>query len=454
MQIFPYHVFVCDQQKPEGVPCCSARGSASVIDALRAEVGRQGLTDKVQITVCGSIGLCERGPNIVVYPEGIWYSGVQPSDIPEIVESHFGSGRAVERLLSGEVQAVRAEIETNRARMIGAMKAKEASGALPDPLQQTVRAFQESRTVLTAIELDLFTALGNGGTAAEVALHAGTDGRATEMLLNALVSMGLLTKNDGTFANTPASSRYLAAGGRDDNRAALMHTAHLWLTWSGLTESVRTGTPARRDEMPERGEKWTEAFIAAMHRNASERAGPLVQAVGPESVKRMLDVGGGSGACSIAFARANPDLSSEVLDLATVTPICERYVSEAQMSHRVKTRIGDLRTGNLGEDYDLVLVSAICHMLSPQENQNLIARAWDALSSGGRLVVQDFILNADKTSPKFAALFSLNMLVGTAAGASYSESEYRAWFEGARFKDVRVVRLPGPAGLIIGTKPA
>ena len=75
MQLFQYHVFVCDQQKPEGVPCCSARGGAAVIDALRAEVGRQGLGETVQITMCGSLGLCERGPNMVVYPEGTWYSG-------------------------------------------------------------------------------------------------------------------------------------------------------------------------------------------------------------------------------------------------------------------------------------------------------------------------------------------------------------------------------------------
>src|ERR1022692_3179978 len=89
MQPYRYHVFVCDQQKPEGVPCCSARGSRKVVDALRGEVAAQGLADEVQITPCGSLGLCERGPNMVVYSEGVWYSGVSPNDVPELVRSHF-----------------------------------------------------------------------------------------------------------------------------------------------------------------------------------------------------------------------------------------------------------------------------------------------------------------------------------------------------------------------------
>jgi predicted O-methyltransferase YrrM len=274
------------------------------------------------------------------------------------------------------------------------------------------------------------------------------------MLLNALTAMGLLTKQDDVFTNTPVSARFFAAGSKDDSRAALMHTAHLWATWSGLTESVRSGLPAQREQISDRGEAWTEAFIAAMHRNAWERAAALVQAVGALPVRRMLDVGGGSGAYSIAFAQANPALHSVVLDLATVTPITERYVSSAGLGDRVRTCIGDFRAGSLGENYDLVLISAICHMLSPEENRDLMARAFDALAPGGRVVVQDFLLQPNKAGPRFAALFSLNMLVGTGSGASYSEAEYRAWLDTAHFGDVRVVRLPGPAALVIGTKPA
>ncbi len=102
--------------------------------------------------------------------------------------------------------------------------------------------------------------------------------------------------------------------------------------------------------------------------------------------------------------------------------------------------------------YDLVLLSAICHMFSPEENQQLLERAYKALAPNGRLVISDFILDADKTAPRFAALFSLNMLVGTRAGASYSEPEYTEWMKHAGFAEAKRVRMPGPANLVIGTK--
>ena len=270
------------------------------------------------------------------------------------------------------------------------------------------------------------------------------------MLLNALVAIGLLAKRGDTFENTPVSSRYLMAGGKDDNRAALMHTAHLWLTWSNLTASVRAGTAVGQGD---RGDNWTEAFIAAMHRNASERAGAVVREAGAEKARRVLDIGGGSGAYSIAFAKANPEIQAEVLDLPAVTKIAERHIGAAGVQDRVRTRIGDLRTDHFGHGYDLLFVSAICHMLSPDENADLAKRCFEALALGGRVVIQDFVLDATKTAPKMAAMFALNMLVGTRAGSSYSEPEYVQWLRGAGFSGVQCVRMPGPTALMIGTKP-
>ncbi len=453
MEPFRFHVFLCDQQKPEGVPCCSARNSGKVLDALRHEVHARGLDDEVQITTCGSLGLCEHGPNLVVYPEGIWYSGVQPEDVGELVESHFQAGVPVARLMRTDAAAVHAEIVTNRDKMLRARRARDAAGALPDDLTDRIRAFQESRAILTALELDLFTAVGGGAGAAAVAAGIGADARATEMLLNAAAAMGLLVKQDGTFRNTQATARYFVAGSPDNARPALMHIAHLWSRWSNLTDCVRAGTAVGPQEIADRGQDWTEAFIAAMHRNASERAPQVVQAVGTNGIRRMLDVGGGSGAYSIAFAKADPALTSEILDLAAVAPIAQRHIGKAGVSGRVSTRVGDLRSDPLGQGYDLVFVSAICHMLSPEENGDLLERCHRALASGGRVVIQDFILEPDKTSPKWGALFALNMLVGTRAGSSYSQDEYTRWLDGAGFRDIRRVRLPGPAGLMIASRP-
>jgi len=452
MQPFHYHVFICDQMKPEGVPCCRAKGSAATIEALRKEVAARGLTDEVQITTCGSLGVCERGPNLVVYPEGIWYSGVRPEDVPELVHSHFVEGRVLERLANQNEHALQAEIQSNRAKFMAAQSAKEASGVLPDDLNTTLRGWMESRALLTALELDVFTAVGSGATAAEVAQKISTHPRSTEMLLNALAAMGMLTKQQGIYRTTPVTARYFAEDSKDDARHGLLHTANIWHRWSNLTECVRAGTAVGHQEMADRGDDWTKPFIAAMHRNAAERAPLVVQAVGPAPHDRLLDVGGGSAAYSIAFAKACESLRATVLDVPPVLPIAQGHIHAAGLDDRVDTRAGDLRRDPLGKGYTLILVSAICHMLSPEENQDLLRRCYEALEPRGRVAIQDFILEADKTAPKQAALFALNMLVGTPAGSTYSYDEYSAWLRGAGFQDVREIRLPGPSSLMVGTK--
>lgn len=316
-----------------------------------------------------------------------------------------------------------------------------------DQFAQAARGFQESRVLLTAIELDLFTAVGEDASAGEVAERAGTDPRATEMLLNALVALGALAKTRDRFRNTLASP--------GNQWAALMHTVHLWESWSTLTECVRAGGPRKRSATGDRGHQWITAFIAAMHFYAAERAPAVVDAVGAGGVRRMLDVGGGSGAYSIAFAKANPNLRAVILDLSPVLAIAQGHIKKAGLAKRIKTKPGDLRTDALGKRYDLVFISAICHMLAPEENRDLFRRACKALAPGGRVVVRDFLLNPAKTAPRGAALFSLNMLVGTAGGASYSQRECTAWLREAGLEDVRRIRLADPGSqLMLGTRSA
>jgi predicted O-methyltransferase YrrM len=323
---------------------------------------------------------------------------------------------------------------------------------LLEDLMNRIRAFQESRALLTAVELDLFSAVGQGATAAEAASRLQTDERATEMLMNALTALGMLQKKDGIFRNTPLAAQYFTEGSPDNVRLAMMHSAYLWDRWSTLTECVRTGTSQQPASPGERDQHWTEAFIAAMDRNVVERAPLVIKAVDTNGVRRMLDVGGGSGGYSIAFAKASPELHAEVLDLPAVLPLTGQYIKKSGLSERVKARAGDLRRDEFGRDYDLVFVSAICHMLGPAENQDLFKRCFAALALGGRIVVQDFILKSDKTAPRHAALFALNWLVVTRDGNNYSEDEYSIWLGNAGFRSVRHVLLPGSTGLMVGVK--
>lgn len=304
-------------------------------------------------------------------------------------------------------------------------------------LQARMRAFQESRILLTAVELDLFTAVGSGAAAEEVARTVGTHPRATETLLNALVAIGALSKQGARYFNTPATQEFLVAGSPAYARPALMHTVHLFDSWGTLTSCVRQGTAVRQPGVEAQDPQWTESFIEAMHWRARDDAAALARDARAQDVRRMLDIGGGSGVYSIAFAKANPALRAEVLDLEPVTRIAQRHIRAEGLESRVSTRIGDLTRGEFGSGYDLILLSAICHMLDPQENLDLLRRCFRALAPGGRVLIRDFILEPGKTSPPHAAIFAVNMLVGTKGGSTYTEEEYASWLRGAGFAEVR-----------------
>jgi 2-polyprenyl-3-methyl-5-hydroxy-6-metoxy-1,4-benzoquinol methylase len=322
----------------------------------------------------------------------------------------------------------------------------------PDSIRETAIAFQRGRVLLTAYELDLFTVLGEKNRSAiEVAKALGTAERATDRLMNTLCAMGLLEKKEGKFSNTPLSSKFLVKG-KPDFMAGLMHTVHLWDTWSTLTQAVRHGRSVVARPIDERGEKWLTAFIAAMHERARRHAPALVPLLNLSGVSRVLDVGGGSGAYAMAFVRAREGISATVFDLPNVVPLTQGYIAEEGLSDRVETVVGDYNVDELGSGFDLVFLSAIIHSNSPEQNRSLIRKCSKALIPQGQVVVQDFIVDEDRTSPAFGALFALNMLVGTEAGDTFTESEVRAWMEEAGLSGV--VRKDTDFGttLIIGRK--
>ena len=448
MEPFRFHLSVCAQQKPEGVPSCPANGSAAVLAALDREILACGLGSDVQVTTCGCMGLCDEGPIVVVYPEGVWYRRVQPSDVPEIAAQHLLGGKPVDRLVWNDAPSMKAMSVEHGKKFREAIAARERSGLLSDHLEQMIRGFMPSRCILTALELDIFTAVAEGANAEAIGARVHANPRALGMLLNALVALGLLSKNGDEYKCMPESARFFVQGSKDNHRDGLLHTANIWHRWSTLTDAVRRGTciPIEVAGSPE----WTRNFIAGMQRNAKTRAPLVVKAVGAAGAHRILDLGGGSGAYSIAFAKASPDVHCEILDLPEVVPLTAEFVNRAGVSAQVSLRAGDMLHDQLGSGFDIIMLNAICHMFSEEQNLELFRRARQALAPNGRLVVQDFILNPDKAGPQQAALFSLNMLVGTEAGAAYCESEYVSWMKTAGLGDVRRMKLPGPSDLIVG----
>lgn len=322
----------------------------------------------------------------------------------------------------------------------------------PDSIRGIVLEFQKSRVLLTAYELGLFTVLGGKSkTATEAAKVLKTKVHSTQGLMNALCALGLLRKKKERFSNTPLALRFLVKG-RPDFIAGLMHAVHMWDSWSTLTQAVRQGKSALAQGLDKRGKEWLSAFIAAMHERACQQARKTLSLLELCGVSRVLDVGGGSGAYAMAFVRAKKGIRATVFDLPRVIPLTRNYLKQEGLLDKVKIVSGDYNTNELGSGFDLAFLSAVIHSNSFAENRALICKCAKALNPQGQVVVQDFIMDEDRTKPAFGALFALNMLVATETGDTYTESEVRAWMQEAGLSGIKRKDTDFGTTLIIGRK--
>jgi 2-polyprenyl-3-methyl-5-hydroxy-6-metoxy-1,4-benzoquinol methylase len=322
----------------------------------------------------------------------------------------------------------------------------------PDDIRELANAFRESRVLLSAVELKVFTILDKHMmTSSEVSEKIKTDARATDRLMNALCGMGLLKKVKGKFYNSDLSSKYLTEG-KHEFMGNLYHTNNLWNSWTYLTNSVIKGSSAKGDQNKEEKDNWVEAFISAMHYRGVHHGKILSMMIDLANVKRMLDVGGGSAAFSIEIVKRNPSIKAVVLDLPHVIPLTKKYVDEVGLSNNFDFIEGNYLTNDFEGSYDLVLLSAIVHINNYEQNKMLIKKCADALNKNGMIVINDFVMNEDRTQPYHGALFSINMLVGTEYGDTYTENEMREWFESAGISKVERKNTSFGSDLMIGTK--
>jgi SAM-dependent methyltransferase len=320
----------------------------------------------------------------------------------------------------------------------------------PDQILDIASAFQKSRVILTAFELDVFTEIGGKSPSAEeIAAAIGAPNASVERLLNALCALGFLHKQNGVFSNTKASMLYLAKGS-EEYLSRIGHMLNLYRTWGTLTDAVKAGRSVTAREYDEPS---LERFIEAMHQRAGKSADKLVAHIDLHGILRVLDVGGGSGVYSMAFARARENLHAVVFDLPPVTKLAEKYIAADGMSGRVTVMNGDYNVDDFGSGYDLVFMSAIIHINSYDENQALVDKAFASLNPGGKILIQDHIMEEDGTSPVRGALFSLNMLVNTRNGDTYTEREMRAWLDNAGFSAIKRIVTGMENDLMVGTKP-
>ena len=300
--------------------------------------------------------------------------------------------------------------------------------------------FMESRVLLAAAELDIFTMLARSPlSASEVAMRSKMTGRGTTILLNALVAMGLLEKEGEKFRCPPALTPVLTKDTPDSILPMILHMATLWGRWSDLTEIVRNGADSLKPVTSMTGHD-QEAFIGAMHVVGARLAREIVTAVEPGHAERLLDVGGGSGTYVQAFLEACQNMSATIFDLSQVIEMARRRLGYAGLLDRVRLVPGSFYEDELPMGHDLVLLSAIIHMNSHDQNLELYRKIWRALEPGGRLVIRDHVMNPDHTQPTGGTLFAVNMLVATKGGDCYSLEEITGALSKAGFVKIRSLR--------------
>ncbi len=322
----------------------------------------------------------------------------------------------------------------------------------PSVITNLATAYWGSMVLLSANRLEIFTALAAGPlTAAEVAQKCATHPHSTEMLLNACAGQSLLVKENGRYGNTPVVQTFLTRGTPAFLGDALRYAEDLYPVWGGLKDAVVQNRPAVPPEtiLGEDKEK-TRNFVLGMHNRAAGIAASMVQQIDLTGRRRMLDVGGGPGTYSVMLVRKTAGLHSRVMDLPAVVEIAKELIADQGCSDRVGVFAGDYTSTPFPQGNDVVLMSGMMHRETPESCRDLLRRAHEALEPGGLVVVADvFFEDENKTSPAFAGLFALTMMLTAENGGAHAKTEMARWMSEAGFANINVTPLPPPLPHVI-----
>jgi hypothetical protein len=329
----------------------------------------------------------------------------------------------------------------------------------PELFFQTVNAYQRTAAIKAALELEVFTALGEGKqTAQEVAEHCQASERGIRILCDYLVIIGFLTKTDGRYSLTPDSALFL-----DRRSQAYMGNALEFLLspmvtsgFDNLAATVRKGGTV----MPEGGTVAPEnpvwvKFARAMKPMMAMPAQMIAKLVSnhDEGGLKVLDIAAGHGIFGITIAQQNPNAEVIALDWPGVLEVAKENAQKAGVSDRYRTIEGSAFDVDYGSGYDLILLTNFLHHFDPPTCETLLRKVHAALSEGGRALTLEFVPNEDRVSPPIPASFSMMMLGGTPSGDAYTFSELERMFKNAGFTDMEQHQLPAsPQQVIISHK--
>jgi SAM-dependent methyltransferase len=330
----------------------------------------------------------------------------------------------------------------------------------PDAILQLGVGFWGSKTLLSAVELGLFTHLA-GGPLDLLALQArlGLHQRGARDFLDALVALGMLERAGQHYANTPATELFL------DRRKPTyvgglleMANARLYAFWGNLTEALRTGEPQNEakqglDLFEElyREPQRLAGFLKAMTGISLGPAAAIAEKFPWRDARSFVDVGCAQGALAVTLARTHPHLTGIGFDLPPVGPHFDSFVAEHGVADRLSFRGGDFFAGPLPKA-DVIVMGHVLHDWSLDKKRLLIEKAHRALPPGGALIVYEAIIDDARRHNAFGLLMSLNMLIETREGFDYTGADCMGWMKDAGFSATRVEPLLGPDSMVIGIK--
>ncbi len=316
------------------------------------------------------------------------------------------------------------------------------------------------RPSLSAIELGVFSRLASGPIAGEaladeLELHS----RSRRDFLDALVALGMLQRDGGNYANTPASDLFLDPAKPSYIGGILeMANARLYPFWGSLTEALQTGKPQNESKAggnpfdaiygtPER----LRGFLEAMTGLSLGAAQAIATKFPWDDYKTFVDIGPAQGGLPVQIALAHEHLSGHGFDLPAVQPIFEEYVASFGLQERLRFRGGDFFNDSLPKA-DVVVMGHILHDWDLDEKRMLLRKAYDALPDGGALIAFDAVIDDERERNAFGLLMSLNMLIETPGGFDYTGADCRGWMADCGFRQSRVEHLVGPDSMVIGIK--
>lgn len=317
----------------------------------------------------------------------------------------------------------------------------------PNRIIEMASAFYESCVLFAACDLGIFQKLAELGDADSETLVSDChlDRRTGRLFLDACVAIGLLEKKEGRYRNSPEANSFLVPGSPRDLSGAIRYNRDVYFAWGKLTELVCTGKPVESPKLHlGEDEKRTRNFVLAMHSRALAIGQAAIPFLDLSNKKKVLDVGGGPGTYSILIAQTFPEVKCTLIDLPEVIKIANEIVKEAGMAERINLIAGDYHQISFPKANDVILFFGVLHQEDEASICNLLIRAYDSLLPGGYIYILDMMTDATRTSPKFSALFGLNMALTTECGWVFSIEDLGRWLAQSGFVDYSWRPLPPP----------